>query len=136
MASEGTTVTIRVLLADDFEPWRLVERSILATMPSFRIVGEASNGLEASELCSKLKPDIVLLDIGMPFLNGIEAAKQIRNHSPLSRVVFVTQDDDADVRDAALTTGAQGYLLKTNAVRELLPAVKAAFGHDPTVKNW
>lgn len=118
---------IRILLADDFEPWRLLERSILATIPSFRIVAEASNGVEASELCSQLKPDIVLLDIGMPLLNGIDAAIQIRKDSPSAKVVFVTQDDDADIKNAALATGAEGYLLKANAVRELLPAVEGAF---------
>lgn len=118
---------IRILLADDFEPWRLLERSILATIPSFRIVGEASNGVEASELCSQLKPDIVLLDIGMPLLNGIDAAIQILKDSPSSKVVFVTQDDDADIKNEALATGAEGYLLKANAARELLPAVEAAF---------
>jgi DNA-binding NarL/FixJ family response regulator len=127
IASEGTTVTIRILLADDFEQWRLLERSILATIPSFRIVGEACNGVEASELCSQLKPDIVLLDIGMPLLNGIDAAIRIRKDSPSSKVVFVTQDDDADIKNEALATGAEGYLLKANAVRELLPAVEAAF---------
>ena len=118
---------IQILLADDFEPWRLLERSILATIPSFRIVAEASNGVEASELCSQLKPDIVLLDVGMPLLNGIDAAIQIRKDSPSAKVVFVTQDDDADIKNAALATGAEGYLLKANAVRELLPAVEAAF---------
>jgi DNA-binding NarL/FixJ family response regulator len=79
------------------------------------------------ELCSQLKPDIVLLDVGMPLLNGIDAAIQIRKDSPSAKVVFVTQDDDADIKNAALATGAEGYLLKANAVRELLPAVEAAF---------
>ena len=117
-------MTTRILLVDDSEQWRLVERSILASIPAFRIIGEASNGLEAVEQTSKLSPDIVLLDIGMPLLNGIEAAQQIRKDSPSSRVVFVTQDDDVDLRNEALAIGAEGYVLKVDAVRELLPALQ------------
>lgn len=125
----------RLLLVDDSAPWRLVERSILEAIPGFRVIGEANDGLEAIGKSSKLNPDVVLLDIGMPLLNGIEAAKRIRKDSPSSRIVFVTQDNDADIRNAALATGAEGYLLKANAVRELVPAVKAALrdGHALTV---
>jgi len=122
----------RILLVDDSKQWRLRERSILEAVPSFRVMGEARDGLEAIEQSSRLNPDIVLLDIGMPVLNGLEAAKQIRKDSPSVQVVFVTQDADADIKNAALATGAAGYLLKANAMRELLPAIKAALrsGHD------
>ena len=122
----------RILLVDDAEPWRRVECSILESVPSFSVLGEATDGLQAIELSSKMGPDIVLLDIGMPVMNGIEAAQQIQDASPSARIVFVTQNDDADLRDAALATGAAGYLLKTNAGSELLPVIKAALrnGHD------
>lgn len=81
-------MTTRILLVDDSEQWRLVERSIVEAIPRFCVIGEARDGLEAIEQSSKLSPDIVLLDIGMPFLNGIDAAQQIRKDSPSSRVVF------------------------------------------------
>jgi DNA-binding NarL/FixJ family response regulator len=123
------------LLVDDSEQWLRVERSIVQAIPGFCVIGEARDGLEAIEQSSKLSPDIVLLDIGMPLLNGIDAAQQIRKDSPSSRVVFVTQEQDAEIRDAALATGAEGFLLKANAVRELLPAVEAALRRPPDARN-
>jgi len=89
------------------------------------VVGEACNGLEAVQRTAELVPDLVLLDIGMPILNGIEAARQIHQHSPAIRVIFVTQEDDVEVRDAALDTGAEAYVLKANAATELLHTVDA-----------
>jgi DNA-binding NarL/FixJ family response regulator len=79
----------------------------------------------AVQKATELSPDFVLLDIGMPIMNGIEAAKRIRQASPASRIIFVTQEDDADIRIAALAI-AEGYLLKSNAASELLPAIDAA----------
>lgn len=82
----------------------------------------------------ELLPDIVVLDIGMPGLNGIEAAKRIREDSPTSKIIFATQNHDEEIRIEALATGAEGYLLKANAGSELLPSVEAALknGHCPT----
>ena len=79
----------------------------------------------------ELRPDIVILDIGMPRLNGVEASKLIRQQFPNSKIIFVTQENDAEIRAAALATGAVGYLLKADAQSQLLPAVEAALnGHD------
>ena len=121
----------RILVADDFAEWRVRVRSMLQTRPEWQVIGEASDGLEAVQRTTELQPDLVLLDIGMPILNGIEAAKRIRQDSPSSRIIFVTQETDADIRAAALATGAKGYLLKVNAMSELLPAVEASLpnGH-------
>jgi DNA-binding NarL/FixJ family response regulator len=123
---------LRILVADDFAEWRVRVRSMLQVRPEWQVIGEAADGLEAVQRTTELQPDIVLLDIGMPMLNGIEAAKRIRQDSPGSRIIFVTQESDADIRIAALATGAEGYLLKVNAMSELLPAVDALSpnGHD------
>jgi DNA-binding NarL/FixJ family response regulator len=117
---------LRILVADDFAEWRVRVRSMLQARPEWQVIGEACDGLEAVQRTTELRPDIVLLDIGMPMLNGIEAAKRIREHSPSSRIIFVTQESDADIRTAALATGAEGYLLKAHAMNELLPAVEAS----------
>jgi DNA-binding NarL/FixJ family response regulator len=119
-------IPLRILVADDFAEWRGRVRSILQTRPEWRVIGEACNGLEAVQRTTELHPDIVVLDIGMPILDGLEAAKRIRRDSPSSRIIFVTQEGDEDIRTAALATGAEGYLLKVDAMTELLPAVEAS----------
>jgi len=82
--------------------------------------------MEAVQKAAELRPDIVLLDVDMPVLNGIEAANKIREVTPQSRIVFVTQDGDADLKAAALAAGAEAYVLKANAATELLPVIAAA----------
>jgi DNA-binding NarL/FixJ family response regulator len=104
----------------------------LEAVPEWKIVFEASDGAEALEKAAELLPDIVLLDIGLPRLNGIEAAKQIQQNSPDSKIIFVTCDGDRDVRKSAMETGAEGYVLKADAVRELVPAIAAALHDSPS----
>ena len=122
---------LRILVADDFEEWRVRVRLLLRARPEWRVICEACDGLQAVQKTEELRPDIILLDIGMPILNGIEAAKRIRRGSPTTRIIFVTQDGDPDVRISALATGADAYVLKANAANELLPAIDAALrnGH-------
>lgn len=115
---------VRILVADGFAPWRSKVRSLLQVRPEWQVIGEACDGLEAVQRTTELRPDIVLLDIGMPILNGIEAAKRIRQCSPSSRIIFVTQQNDSDTRLAALAAGAEAYLVKANAASELLPAIE------------
>src|SRR5215469_9630548 len=97
--------SIRMLLADDYAPWRVQARKLLQQRPDCHIT-EACDGMEAVQRAAELDPDIVLLDIGMPVLNGIEAAKRIREATPQSKIIFVTQDGDADLKAAALAAGA------------------------------
>src|SRR5512133_2614944 len=118
--------TVRILVADDYLLWRDLVHSLLEVHPEWQIVGEASDGLEAVQMAKERRPDLVVLDIGMPVLNGIEAAKRIRQHSPTSKIVFATQNNDEDIRIEALTAGADAYLSKANAGSELLPTIEAA----------
>jgi DNA-binding NarL/FixJ family response regulator len=94
-------------------------------MRQLQVVGEASDGLEAVRMAGELKPELILLDIGLPRLNGVEAALRISELVPGAKILFVSQDSDAEVVQAALSNGAQGYVLKADAGIELLPAIKA-----------
>ena len=120
--------SIRVLVVDDYEPFRRVVCSRLESRPDFEVIGEASDGLEAVEKAQALKPDLILIDIGLPSLNGIEAAHRICRLVPTSTILFVSQISDADVVQEALSNGAKGYVWKQDAGEDLLPAVDAALG--------
>lgn len=125
-SSRFESIRVRILVADDVAPWRAKVRRILRVRPEFQIVSEASDGLEAVEKAGELRPDVVLLDVGMPDLSGIEAAERIRQVSPESKIVFVSQNASEEVISAALAAGAEGYVLKLNAATELIPAIAAA----------
>ena len=114
------------MIVDDFKEWRLRVRSFLELIPGFRVVAEAANGLEAIEKAAQLLPDIVLLDIGMPLLNGIEAAPRIRRASPESEIIFLTQEHNSEIKAAALATGAAAYLLKSTPTCELQRTIESA----------
>lgn len=98
---------------------------MLRKMPETQIVGEASDGLEAVRKAEELRPDLILLDVGLPKLDGIEAARRIRTLSPESKIIFVSQQSDPDVVREALNLGARGYVVKTRVASDLLSAVKA-----------
>lgn len=124
--TESPICFTRVLLVDDFEPWREQVRSILQTRPELRVVAEVADGLQAVQKAQELKPDLILLDIGLPSLSGIEAAKIIRERCSQSKIVFVTENTDSEIREAAMASGASGYVVKTNIAHELLDAIAAA----------
>ncbi|RIX53919.1 DNA-binding response regulator [Paenibacillus nanensis] len=105
----------RVLIADDHPFARKAIQSLLTDDPSFEIIGEATDGLEAVQLCSRLEPEVVLMDINMPRMNGLEATRKIKNDNPHIKVVILTVSDDAADLFTALQYGAQGYLLKNMA---------------------
>jgi DNA-binding NarL/FixJ family response regulator len=116
---------IHVLIADDFKRWRRQVRQLLKVRPELQVIGEASDGSEAVQKADDLKPDLIVLDIGLPKLNGIEAARRIGQVSPGSKILFLSQNNDPDIVQEALDTGALGYVHKTSARTELLPAVEA-----------
>ena len=116
---------VRVLVVEDFLPFREFIRSTLAKKPELQVICEVSDGLEAVQKAEELKPDLILLDIGLPTINGIEAARRIRKLSPEAKIIFLSQESAADVIEAALGLGALGYILKTRAASDLLLAVEA-----------
>ena len=115
---------IRVLVVDDYQPWRQFVLSMFQAQPQLQIIGETADGLEAVDKAQALQPDLILLDIGLPTLNGIEAARRIRSCAPQSRILFVSENRSPDVAEEALRAGA-GYVVKSDAANELLPAVEA-----------
>src|SRR6267143_5725813 len=126
---------IKVLIVDDYEDWRRTVRLLLYERPELQVISEVSDGVEAVQKAGELKPDLILLDIGLPKLNGIEAARRIRQLSPNSRIIFLSLYNDLDVVRAALSTGALGYLHKTNARGELVPAVDAVLRGEQFVSS-
>jgi DNA-binding NarL/FixJ family response regulator len=117
--------SVRVLVVEDFEPFRRFVCSRVGDSSELQVICEVSDGLEAVQKAEELQPDLILLDIGLPNLNGIEAARRIRKLSPQSRILFVSQESSADVIEEALGLGAMGYVIKVHAGSELLVAMEA-----------
>ena len=118
-------MTTRILLADDHAVLRAGLRLLLENQPDFEVTGEAASGLEALELAEKLQPDLILLDLTMPGLNGLDALPVLRKSAPAARVLILTMHDDPQYLRQALKNGASGYVLKKAADTELLSAVRA-----------
>ena len=116
---------MRILVVEDFAPFRQFIAETLATRRDLHIICEVADGLEAVQKAAELRPDLILLDIGLPSLNGIEAARQIRKLVPESKIIFLTQESSADVVREALKLGAWSYVVKANAASDLLPALEA-----------
>ena len=116
-------MVVRVLVVDDFQPWLRFIRSMLQDVQELQIIGEASDGREAVQKAAQLQPELILLDVGLPTLNGIEAARRIREHNPDAKILFVSEQRSQDVVLEATKTGS-GYVVKTDAPRELFPAIK------------
>jgi DNA-binding NarL/FixJ family response regulator len=117
--------SVRVLLVDDYEPFRRAIASRLQEQPELLVIAEASDGFEAVEKAKELQPDLILLDIGLPKQNGIEAARQIQEVSPISKILFVSECRSADIAEAAVNTVGGGYVVKPDITRDLLVAVDA-----------
>jgi DNA-binding NarL/FixJ family response regulator len=125
VSSHHPTHTATILLAEDFARWRLCVRSILRSHPQWKIVSEACDGNEAVQKAAELQPDLIILDIGLPHMNGIRAATLIRQRSPRSRIVFLSQSTSWEIRQAALAVGQAVYVAKANAGTELLDTINA-----------
>lgn len=115
--------SVRILVVDDYEPFRRTIVSLLHQQTDMEVINEAADGQEAVLKAAMLQPDLVLLDIGLPKLNGIEAARKIREVSSKSKILFVSQESSVDLVQVALALGASGYVLKTDAGNELLSAI-------------
>lgn len=115
----------RVEVVEDFVQFRQYLCQTLAKYPALQVVCEASDGMEAVQKAEELKPDLILLDIGLPEMNGIEAARQIRRFSPKSKILFVSMDSSEEVVQEAINIGAAGYVVKTRVASDLLVAIQA-----------
>jgi DNA-binding NarL/FixJ family response regulator len=116
---------VRVLVVEDYEPFRRFVCSTLGKRPEVQVIGEASDGLVAVQKAEDLQPDLIVLDLGLPTLNGIEAARRIRKLSPQSKILVLSQESSADLVHAVLSLGALGYVVKAHAGSELLAGVEA-----------
>jgi DNA-binding NarL/FixJ family response regulator len=122
---------LRILIADDHSVVRAGLRALLESRPGWEVVAEASDGREAVEKATKLKPDVAVLDIGMPLLNGVEATRRIRASAPTTEILILTMHESDDLVQQVINAGARGYILKDEADRVLLAAVDAARHHKP-----
>jgi DNA-binding NarL/FixJ family response regulator len=122
-------MTVRILVADDHPVVRYGLRTLLGSRPEWEVIDEAEDGIQAVERAERLKPDVVVLDVSMPKMDGLEACRRIRKRLPKSEVLIVTQHDSAQMMREALGAGARGYVVKSDAARDLLAAVEAVSQH-------
>ena len=115
---------VRVMVVEDFAGFRRFISSTLENKKNLQIIGELSDGLEAVQKAVELNPDLILMDVGLPSLNGIEAARQIRKLIPESRIIFISQESSAEVVQEAMRLGASGYIVKANAGKDLLAVIE------------
>jgi two-component system, NarL family, response regulator NreC len=123
--------TLRILLADDHKVVRHGTRALLSKIPEWEIIGEVDNGRDAVAQTEKLKPDIVILDIGMPQLNGLDATRQIKKISPQTEVLIFTAHEAEEIVHDVFDSGARSYIMKTDAADHLIEALKALSEHKP-----
>jgi DNA-binding NarL/FixJ family response regulator len=120
----AAVVPARVLIVEDSLPFLKYLVSIIRLQTGLTIVGQAQDGLIAVHFAKSLQPDLILLDVGLPGLNGIDAARQIRELAPDAKIVFVTQESSPEVVEEAIKTGACGYVLKARAEQDLVAAIE------------
>lgn len=123
--------SLRILVADDHQVVRTGLRTLLESKAGWQVCAEAANGREAVEKAAELKPDVAVLDIGMPLLNGMEAARQIRKLSRDTEILILTMHDSEHMIQEVLEAGARGYIVKDDADRNLFAAVEALRRHKP-----
>ena len=122
---------LRILIADDHSVVRAGLRSLLESHPGWEVCAEAADGREAADKAAKHKPQVAVLDIGMPLLNGVDATRRIRKSSPDTEVLVLTMHESEDLVQQVIEAGARGYILKDDADRILIAAVDALRRHKP-----
>ncbi|MFY9643632.1 MAG: response regulator transcription factor [Terriglobales bacterium] len=123
-------MTVRILLVDDHPVVRHGLRAVLSGHPEWTVIDEAQDGLEAVDKASRMEPDVVVLDVSMPRMDGLEACRRIRKGTPKCEVLIVTQNDSQQMMREALDAGAIGYVVKSNVARDLADAVEAVSHHQ------
>lgn len=124
---------VRVLIVDDFAPWHSLIKTQLELETEWRIIGSALDGLDAVQKTAELLPDLVLMDIHLPKMNGIEAARQIRAMIPQAKIIFLSSDTDPGVIEAALSAGGLGYISKAKIAECLLRGMKSVLAGQPFI---
>jgi DNA-binding NarL/FixJ family response regulator len=124
-------MTVRILVVDDHPVVRHGLRTLLSSRPEWQVIDEAADGIEAVDKANSLKPDVILLDVSMPRMDGLEACRRIRESVPESEILMVTQHDSPQMLREAITAGARGYVVKSNVARDLPAAVEAVSQHKP-----
>lgn len=130
----------KILVVDDFVPWHHFVLQLLESEADLNVICLAADGLEAVQKAQELQPDVVLMDVNLPVLDGVEAARRIRVLCPLSKILFVSEQRSLEVIEAAFSLGASGYILKTDSYSDLILGVRAAV-HDQqfvsrSLKDW
>ncbi len=126
---------VRILIVDDCEAWRRMVVTTFRECSDWQMIGEASDGSEAVRKSAELQPDLIVLDIGLPELNGLDAARQIRKISPRSKILFLSENHCPDVVREAFRVGAAGYVVKSDAACDLLIAVEAVISNKQFVNS-
>lgn len=126
----SASVPVRILLVDDFEPWRRFVSGLLEKKPVWQIICEASDGLKAIEESRRVRPDVILLDVGLPSLDGIETAKQILKESPRTKILFLSENTRPEIVAEALRIGGCGYVVKSDAARDLIAALETVIANQ------
>jgi DNA-binding NarL/FixJ family response regulator len=126
---------VQILVVDDSLPWQRFVRTHLATAPGLKVIDVAADGSEAVQKAKETQPHLILMDVSLPGMNGIEATRQIRKVSPGSKLLIVSTLDDVEVIQAALEAGGSGYVSKWDAGRELIPAIRATLLGQRFVSN-
>ena len=122
-------------MVEDQAPYREFIMSVIESSPEFQVIAQAADGTEAVRIAEELRPDLILLDIGLPGLNGIDAARRILQLCPQSKVLFVSQESSREVVLGALDTGAVGYVLKADAGSELMVGISSVLSGEKFVST-
>ena len=120
----------KVFIVDDDPEFRRFLKEFLSDQPGLKIVGEAADGKQALEKVKKIKPDLVLLDIRMPGMDGFSASRLIKKKLPQARIIIMTIFDDLEYQDSVKKSGSDGYVVKSNLVKDLMPAIRAALKNE------
>jgi DNA-binding NarL/FixJ family response regulator len=131
---------VQILVVDDSLPWQAFVLRRVETEAEFKVIAVAADGLEAIQKASELRPDVILIDVCLPGMSGIEVTRQIRQLSPGSKILFLSMHDDSQIIQAAFDGGASGYVLKWDSGGDLLPAIRAILRGQqfvsPSLEGW
>jgi DNA-binding NarL/FixJ family response regulator len=130
----------QILVVDDFQPWQSFVQRLFESHTDLKIIATANDGLEAVQKATELQPDVILMDVSLPKLNGFEATRQIRMLSPASLILFLSEHRGSDLIEAAFEAGASGYVLKADSNSDLFTGIKAILRGQQFVsrslKDW